>query len=223
MYIYKITCNINNKVYIGQTCQEVEQRFKRHMGYHKDTVDTKFYRAVRKYGVENFFVETIDTATSQDELDEKEVYWIKYFNAVEEGYNTKTSKGKCGGDTLSNHPNKEEISEKIRKSKLGDKNPMRINGGLKGKRNGMYGKYGELNPFARKIVALNKDRTLYKIYGSLADAKRDLQVTTSGMICNRLKGRVRSDYKGYYFMYYEDYIKSEETNESIIREKHSDE
>ena len=93
---------------------------------------------------------------------------------------------------------------------------MRIYGGLKGERNGMYGKYGELNPYARKIVALNKDKSLYKIYGSLSDAKRDLNVTSLGMICNRLKGRVKSDYKGFYFMYYEDYIKSQETIEKIM-------
>ena len=186
------------------------------MGYHKDTVDTKFYRAVRKYGRNNFFIETIDSATNQDELDDKEIYWINYYNAIEDGYNSKATKGKCGGDTLSNHPNKEIIREKIRQSKLGDKNPMRIYGGLKGERNGMYGKYGELNPYARKIVALNKDKSLYKIYGSLSDAKRDLNVTSLGMICNRLKGRVKSDYKGFYFMYYEDYIKSQETIEKIM-------
>ena len=190
------------------------------MGYHKDTVDTKFYRAVRKYGRNNFFIETIDSATNQDELDDKEIYWINYYNAIEDGYNSKATKGKCGGDTLSNHPNKEIIREKIRQSKLGDKNPMRIYGGLKGERNGMYGKYGELNPYARKIVALNKDKSLYKIYGSLSDAKRDLNVTSLGMICDRLKGRVKSDYKGFYFMYYEDYIKSQETIEKIMQKKY---
>ena len=190
------------------------------MGYHKDTVDTKFYRAVRKYGRNNFFIETIDSATNQDELDDKEIYWINYYNAIEDGYNSKATKGKGGGDTLSNHPNKEIIREKIRQSKLGDKNPMRIYGGLKGERNGMYGKYGELNPYARKIVALNKDKSLYKIYGSLSDAKRDLNVTSLGMICNRLKGRVKSDYKGFYFMYYEDYIKSQETIEKIMQKKY---
>ena len=81
------------------------------MGYHKDTVDTKFYRAVRKYGRNNFFIETIDSATNQDELDDKEIYWINYYNAIEDGYNSKATKGKCGGDTLSNHPNKEIIRE----------------------------------------------------------------------------------------------------------------
>lgn len=50
--IYKITCKINNKVYIGQTIETLTQRFNRHMGYQKEEHDTKFYRAVRKYGKE---------------------------------------------------------------------------------------------------------------------------------------------------------------------------
>ena len=60
MIIYKITCKINNKIYIGQTSESLKTRFKRHMGYQKDDNDTKFYRAVRKYGVENFYIEKID-------------------------------------------------------------------------------------------------------------------------------------------------------------------
>ena len=62
MYIYKITCKVNNKVYIGQTTEALDKRFSRHMGYQKDTYDTKFYKAVRKYGVENFYIELLDIA-----------------------------------------------------------------------------------------------------------------------------------------------------------------
>ena len=68
--VYKITCKINNKVYVGQTCETLKQRFSRHMGYQKDQHDTKFYRAVRKYGVDNFYIEQIDTANTQEELDD---------------------------------------------------------------------------------------------------------------------------------------------------------
>jgi len=138
--VYKITCKINNKVYIGQTYQTLHKRFTKHMSKPKEGIDTKFYRAIRKYGKDNFYIELIEEVETQEELDIREYYWINYYNSVEEGYNSKNSIGKCGGDTLSNHPNREEISNKISKSKLGDKNPMRINGGLKGEKNGMYGK-----------------------------------------------------------------------------------
>lgn len=71
MIIYKITCIVNNKVYIGQTSETLKQRFSRHMGYQKEEHDTKFYRAVRKYGRNQFTIEQIDYAYNQDELDEK--------------------------------------------------------------------------------------------------------------------------------------------------------
>ena len=48
MIIYKITC-------IGQTSETLKQRFSRHMGYQKEEHDTKFYRAVRKYGRDKFY------------------------------------------------------------------------------------------------------------------------------------------------------------------------
>lgn len=64
--IYKITCLVNQKVYIGQTSETIEKRFARHMGYQKDESDTKFYRAIRKYGKENFRIEAIDFAETQE-------------------------------------------------------------------------------------------------------------------------------------------------------------
>lgn len=41
------------------------------MGYQKDEHDTKFYRAIRKYGKKNFKIESIDFADTQEELDKK--------------------------------------------------------------------------------------------------------------------------------------------------------
>lgn len=212
--IYKITCKINDKIYIGQTSETIEKRFKRHMGYQKDEHDTKFYRAVRKYGTENFYIEQIDEATTQEELDEKELYWINKLDTVNNGYNTKAVKGKCGGDTLSNHPNKKAISEKIRQSKIGDKNPMRINGGLKGKRNGMYSKRGAEVHSARRCVAINKETKEVLEFDTLLDIKNHFNVTTLGMVTMRCQGKTKSPYKGYYFKYYEDYMKSQSTIES---------
>ena len=77
MYIYKITNNLNNKVYIGQTIRPVEDRWKRHINDALNNVlDTHFARAIRYYKPENFSLTIIDTADTQDELNQKEQYWI---------------------------------------------------------------------------------------------------------------------------------------------------
>ena len=185
------------------------------MGYQKNEHDTKFYRAINKYGVENFYIEQIDSADTQTQLDAKEIYWINKLDSIAKGYNTKSSKGKCGGDTLSNHPNKQQISDKIRNSKLGDKNPMRRNGGLRGIRNGMFGRYGKDAPSSRKCVAILALSNQVIEFDTLSDLKNYFKVTTLGMVSSRCSGRTKSAYKGYYFKYYEDYMESQSTIESV--------
>ena len=91
-YIYKITNNVNNKIYIGQTKNTIEQRFKGHIKQakaNKKSDHSILHEAIRKYGELNFYVEEIDFANTKNELDEKEKYWIKNLNAQNSkiGYN----------------------------------------------------------------------------------------------------------------------------------------
>ena len=127
MEIYKITNLINNKVYIGQTIRPIEQRFHRHLNDAMNNIlDTHFARAIRKYGPDSWKIESIDTANTQEELTQKEQYWINHYNSVEEGYNETNATNKCGGNTYQSKTEEEMeiIKEKIRKTKLGVKNPM---------------------------------------------------------------------------------------------------
>ena len=61
--IYKITNLINNKVYIGQSVN-IQQRFKKHKTKYKDISNEEsnkiLYKAMRKYGLENFSFEIIE-------------------------------------------------------------------------------------------------------------------------------------------------------------------
>ena len=126
MYIYKITNKINDKVYIGQTIKTIAERFQRHKNDAlSNRLDTHLARAIRKYGTENFIIEQIDTAQTQEELTKKEYYWINFYDATHKGYNETDSIQKCGGNTYKNKTPQEltKISEKIRVSKLGGKNP----------------------------------------------------------------------------------------------------
>ena len=95
--IYKVTNQQNKKVYIGQTAQTLAERKNKH--YYKarqiNEYNTHFINALRKYPKESFIWEVIDEAQSQDELNNKEKYWINYYNSIEKGYNTKD-----GGETI---------------------------------------------------------------------------------------------------------------------------
>ena len=87
-HIYKITNLINQKVYIGETIRTVEMRWKQHLQRAKDkSRQEHLYRAMRKYGVENFVVEEIEEC-KDDIRFERETYHIIQHNSLEPlGYN----------------------------------------------------------------------------------------------------------------------------------------
>lgn len=80
--IYKITNKINGKCYIGQSTL-IEKRWSNHKNTSCNPTSTAYeyplYRAFRKYGIENFSFEVLEECNNS-ELNEKERYWIKYYN-----------------------------------------------------------------------------------------------------------------------------------------------
>ena len=93
--IYKITNQINGKVYIGQSI-DIKKRWQQHkQEATRERYQTKLYNAIRKYGIENFTFEVIEECTSL-ELNERETYWIEYYQSYIStiGYNMNT-----GGDS----------------------------------------------------------------------------------------------------------------------------
>ena len=85
-YIYKITTTQSNKVYIGQTTNSLEYRFAEHKKNAKLGIKYHLYNAIRKYGEDTFNIELIEQCDNQD-LDNREKYWISYYNSYNNGYN----------------------------------------------------------------------------------------------------------------------------------------
>ena len=126
IFIYKITNIKTGQVYIGQTIRPVRYRFNRHLNdARKNILKTKFCKAIREYGEENFVLDIIDTASTQEELTEKEHYWIWKYDSVKSGYNETDAIFKNGGNTyaIKTKAELDEIKKKISESKIGEKNP----------------------------------------------------------------------------------------------------
>ena len=184
MYIYKITNIQNNKIYIGQTIRPVSDRFHRHINDAMNNIlDTHFARAIRKYGKDNFVIEQIDEANSQDELNKKEQYWIQYYNSVEEGYNETDAICKCGGNTYQSKSKEEMeiIKDKIRQTKIGSKNPM-----------------------AKKIKRININTNEIDIFDTIISCAQACGIKNGKTsITTRLNGQVKNPYKNtWIFEYY---------------------
>ena len=79
-YIYKITNNINQKVYIGQTIMTPVQRWQKHRSDAKLNKPYPLYRAMNKYGIDNFSFEILEEV-KVEELDEKERYYINLYHS----------------------------------------------------------------------------------------------------------------------------------------------
>ncbi len=128
-YIYLITNQVNNKIYVGK--------------HHTDNLDDGYMgsgklikKAIQKYGIENFTKEYLAFCDTEEKLNWLEKFYIKKYKAREAGYNLTD-----GGDGTIGYKhtqeNKIKISEagkgrikseveckKLSESKRGEKNPM---------------------------------------------------------------------------------------------------
>ena len=103
-----------------------------------------FHNALNKYGEENFKFEEIDSATTQEELNDKERYWIKYYNSNDKnkGYNL-DSGGLYGG--AKSEETKKKIGETTKEKW---RNPKTSSKMLEGLRKG--------NETSKKRAKMNK-------------------------------------------------------------------
>lgn len=126
MIIYKTTCTVNGKIYIGQSKYDDPS----YIGS-----GSFFLKAVKKHRKENFVKEVLEYLKSKEELDERETYWISYFksNDPDIGYNLAIGGHGNIGYSPSDETRKkisislkgrvlsEEHKEKISSSNLGNK------------------------------------------------------------------------------------------------------
>ena len=171
-YIYKIINDINNKVYVGKTEFSIEKRFKEHCtdAFRDRNEKRPLYAAMRKYGIEHFKIELIEETENPEE---REIYWIGYFNGYTQGYNaTKGGDGKKLYDheaiiaRLKDHPYPCDIADEFGCCRdlvcdLAKKNDIQV----KNKSNEMFQKSS-----CKTISAYTKQGELVKSFSSTVEA-----------------------------------------------------
>ena len=105
MIIYKTTNLVNGKIYIGQDSNNNPNYFGSGLILKK---------ALKKYGRCNFKKETIEECDNKEQLNEREKYFIKKFNAIEFGYNL--AEGGEGGPFFKGRKHSDESKKKMKKS-----------------------------------------------------------------------------------------------------------
>jgi group I intron endonuclease len=114
-YVYKITNNVNNRIYVGITTESIQERWKKHKSASRYE-DTYIYRAMRKYGIDNFSIEMIEET---NDLSEREQYWISKLNTLKpNGYNLTIGGEKLYGENNPFYGKKHTLETKMKLSRI---------------------------------------------------------------------------------------------------------
>lgn len=191
-YIYKITNILTKKCYIGQTINDLENRWRDHKKSSSNCIYLK--RAFNKYGLENFKFELIIICFDED-LNKYEIEYIDKFNSiVPNGYNLKGG-GKNGGK------HHQETKDKIRNSLKTFYNFLLIKNHnceicdkiIKGGHNKTCSKECYLLINSRKVFKYDLKNNLLSKYNSCKEAGECNNVTTAGisMVCNNKRTQLK--------------------------------
>ena len=116
-YIYSFTNITNGKRYIGKTVKDVECRIRQHAN--KSILDAQsiFHKALKKYGMEGFYIKTWEIPNGQLSFAENNT--IKQFNTIfPNGYNMTE-----GGEGTVGFKHSDETKKKLSEAWTGEKNP----------------------------------------------------------------------------------------------------
>lgn len=114
-YVYQTLNILNNKIYVGQ--------------HKSEFYDSKYYgsgkylkRAIKRYGIENFTNKILEWCNTKEELNDREIYWIKKLKSRNKkiGYNiTEGGEGTYGFSGMEGKTQSEETKYKISLSNIG--------------------------------------------------------------------------------------------------------
>lgn len=230
-YIYKLTCTITGKVYVGKTI-DINRRMMQH-----SKITPKYSHhlanAIKKYGIDNFKEEIIFEVEAEDRavlnaaLSNAEKSYIKQYDSYRNGYNST-----IGGEGTNRfhwlESSKKKISESMKKffksakgkaqikhtifcnknREISKETRERIGRGNKGKRMPEEAKikirnYQLVNAYSKHIPVLqyDLDNSLLNRFNSITDAAKSINKDTSHIV-SCCKGRRKTAY-GFIWKYEE--------------------
>lgn len=104
---------INGKSYVGKTSRTIKERWGDHLQNARMGLPYHFYRAIRKYGSEAFYIQPVAECSDPEQANELEKLWILLLgtHSTKNGYNMT-----FGGEGVTGT---EDVREKIRQKALG--------------------------------------------------------------------------------------------------------
>ena len=124
-FVYITTNHVNGKQYIGQRKYDKQGKWKEYL-----RSGIILSRAIEKYGLKNFSKEIIEECKTKKILNEREIYWINYYNAVESDNFYNIASGGDGGNTIAGYTDDQRklLSTKLSNMRKGIVNIGKNNG-----------------------------------------------------------------------------------------------
>jgi group I intron endonuclease len=218
--IYKII-NPLNKIYIGKS-NNIKKRQMHYKYYNYSSMGVKIKNSIKKYGWEQHMFEIIEEC-SLENLNEKEIYWIKFYNST----NTKTGLnvgiGGEGGNITEKtkqkmsktwrNKSKDELKLINEKRSLGNKGKNKPNAGRKtyteeqkkilGKRT-YYLTEDFKNKCRSSILMFDKQENFIQEFISVEEAAKHIG-KSGALISNCALGNIKT--AGGYIFKYKDFTK----------------
>ena len=209
----------SGKVYIGITKRKPEYRWNKGKGYREDQL--LFYRAIKKYGWDNFTHEILYTGLSEKDAKNIEISLIRQYKSLGMSYNI--TDGGDGGRGLHNKRKKLSKETKLKMSKsrkgllAGNKNPMYG----RHETNPAYGKFGKEHPASKKVYQYDLLGNFIKEWDCLSEVQRHLNILVTHITacCN---GRQKTAGGYIWKREFDEKIKLDREKLNLDREKHKD-
>ena len=190
------------KMYVGQTGMKPEERWgKNGKGYMQKKngkyTQPAFAYAIQKYGWDDFEHEIIACNLTKEEADNFEKTLIKKLNTMDSKYGYNLREG--GNDSHISEETKKKISESLKGNIISDSARRKLSDSMKGKLLGIN------SPCAKKVVQYDMQGNLIKIWDSISDVKRELNLNQGniGKCCaNESGGNAWKTVGGYIWRYF---------------------
>ena len=203
--VYKHTNKINNKSYIGITCQTLKNRSRKNGIGYKECI--RFYNAIKKYGWNNFNHEILYNNLTKEQAEQKEIELIAKHktNNKNYGYNIQN-----GGNTIGRmaEETKNKISKALKGITLTEEHKRKIGDAQTGEKNHNFGKKTSneiknkirignlLHPSSgcfksHKVNQYDLEGNFIKTWNNMGEIKRELGINHS-MISECCNGKQKT-------------------------------
>ena len=195
--VYRITCFVNNKMYIGITNKSLQYRWKQHCRAAQNGSKCRLHQSIRKFGPNQFNKEIIYCSKDYEHILEMEQYFIKLFDTFyRNGKGFNMTKG--GQGTIGRKKSKEQKAKE--QAFWTPENRAKQSQKVIGEKNGMFGKTHTAEALA-KCIKRGKKHPFYGKHHSKESKEKNRKAHIGKVLSEETKQKILKTKEKYQFTF----------------------